>query len=228
MIEAIVIEKPALKQYGKMVLKMLKRDGLAYTLKVIFKKMIAILIPSTKQEWFNDEFYYAYSDKVNAVNSFNSEKCETLLKELNPDLIVLGGSGIIRKNIIAIPTIGILNAHPGLLPKYRGVDTVPWALYHGDTIGATVHFIDEGVDTGKIISQSTIDIADNDTINGLREKAWFVAAKLMAETLLKIVNNEPIQTASQSKEDGKQYYKMPKKLLRETEKKLSNRNKHKF
>lgn len=52
--------------------------------------------------------------------------------EIKPDIIVLGGSSIIRENIIKIPKIGILNAHPGLLPKYREVDVIQWAIYNVD------------------------------------------------------------------------------------------------
>ena len=62
--------------------------------------------------------YYAFSDDVHIVENFNSSKSEEVLKTLNPDLIILAGSRIISSNIIDIPTIGILNAHPGILPKY--------------------------------------------------------------------------------------------------------------
>ena len=216
--------------------KKLKRLGPIGTSRIIFKRVRKILAPmelkmtsrrvqrklapGTAEEWFSDGFYQSYSDKVYIVDDFNGQQCEQLLKEIEPDIIVLGGSRIIRKNIINIPKIGILNAHPGLLPKYRGVDVIPWAIYHGDAVGVTVHFVDEGIDTGGIVVQRVIDVSESDTIDSLGEKADMLAGELMAETVLKIVEGAHIQVTPQSKEDGKQYYRMSGKLLRETVRKL--------
>jgi methionyl-tRNA formyltransferase len=189
-------------------------------LKMISRRMQRKLAPGTAEEWFSDDFYRAYSDRVYIVDDFNGQECEQLLREIGPDVIVLGGSRIIRSNIIDIPRIGILNAHPGLLPEYRGVDVIPWAIYHGDPVGVTIHFVDEGVDTGGIVARKVIDVTEGDTIASLGKKADVLAGELMAETVLRIIEGEHVQIVSQSREDGKQYYRMPPKLLRETVRKL--------
>lgn len=71
---------------------------------------------------------------------------------------------IIRSDLIKLVKGRIFNVHPSLLPAYRGCSSVPWAIIDGvSQTGITYHYIDEGVDTGKIILQKTIQIADNDT-----------------------------------------------------------------
>jgi len=175
LIEAIFIENPKPQGYIKKVKKTLKRLGLIETIKIMLKSLIKMLAPGAKDEWLTNNFYYSYSDKVHIVENFNGKECEQFLKEIKPDLIVLGGSRILRKNIISIPEIGILNSHPGLLPKYRGIDVLQWAIYNGDDIGISVHFVDEGVDTGKIVMRKVINLEENDTLDSLSKKAEIAA-----------------------------------------------------
>ena len=130
-------------------------------------------------------------------------------------------SKIIRGNIINIPKIGTLNAHPGLLPKYRGVYIIRWAIHNGDKIGVTVHFVDKGVDTGPILTQRTVNIEENDNIGSLVEKCERLSGELMAEVLLKMREGQTVTQTPQSKAEGKQYYRMSGKLRRETDRKLS-------
>jgi len=204
----------------KLISKRLRRKFAPLELKMFSHKVKRRLKPDNREEWINNKFYDLYSGRVYIIDNFNSNECEQLLKEIEPDLIVLGGSRIIRKNIISIPKIGILNAHPGLLPKYRGLDVIPWAIYHGDDIGITIHFIDKGIDTGGIVVQEIINITENDTIDSLGKKADILAGRLMAETVLKIIEEKRVQIMPQAIEDGKQYSRMPLKLFRETKKKL--------
>lgn len=89
-----------------------------------------------------------------------------------PDII----ASIYYRNIIRRPVIEgcdgrIFNLHPSLLPRYRGCSSVPWAIIEGDTItGVTFHYIDEGVDTGRIILQATVNISSTETQSSLYKK----------------------------------------------------------
>lgn len=217
-IEAIFvdIERGHLRQKFKKV----KRIGPLETYMLILKRIRKILLRKTQKEWQSNDFFYTYSDQVYTVHDFNGEHCERLLKEIRPDIIILGGSRIIRQNIIQIPEIGILNAHPGLLPKYRGVDVIPWAIYHGDPIGVTIHFIDEGVDTGRIVAQKLIEVTAGDTLGRLMKKANRIAGELMADSVLTLMQKGHIQQKPQARESGTQYYRMPLTLRQETERKL--------
>jgi len=65
-----------------------------------------------------------------------------------------------------------------------------------------VHYIDEGVDTGRIVSRKVIGLEGNDTIEILLEKGWNLAAELMTEAVLRLVNGEKIETASRRRVPG--------------------------
>jgi methionyl-tRNA formyltransferase len=161
----------------------------------------------------NRKFYSNYSKKIISVDSLNSKKCEFLLNSLKPDLIILGGARILKKNIISLPRIGILNAHPGLLPKYRGVDVIRWAILNHDPLGVTVHFVNAGVDTGKIITRKEFEIEPEDTIDSLKQKAIDLAGELISSVVLELSKNENIISTSNPITNGKQYYTMqPEKI----------------
>lgn len=91
----------------------------------------------------------------------NHEDISEIIKGLNPDLIVVFSmSQLLRKNIFAIPKMGTINLHPSLLPDYRGPDPTIWQ--YADMVlhpGVTVHYIDEGEDTGDILAQSVCEIS---------------------------------------------------------------------
>ena len=67
------------------------------------------------------------------------------------DLLVLGDCRIIRPHVLRLPRLGVLNSHPGLLPHMRGNQCSLWAVVHELPIGCSVHFCDEGIDTGPLI-----------------------------------------------------------------------------
>ncbi len=86
------------------------------------------------------------------------------VKEINPDLIIVNGTRIIKKKIIEEVGVSMINMHVGITPKYRGVHGGYWALANNDAenCGVTAHLIDPGIDTGGIISQRTIKITKKD------------------------------------------------------------------
>ncbi len=96
--------------------------------------------------------------------SINDPSVVDFVNELNPDLIVVSGTRIIKKSIIDNIKMPLINMHVGITPKYRGVHGGYWALVNKDeeNCGVTVHFIDKGIDTGGIISQKTISITKKD------------------------------------------------------------------
>jgi methionyl-tRNA formyltransferase len=218
-ISAILIEDPLPKT--KIALIKLNIKKCIPTFLISFLRKIRKLDPV--QKWENNKNYKKYSTQILIVDNFNSKKSESILEELNPDLIILAGSRILKKNIIKIPQIGILNAHPGLLPKYRGIDVIPWAIYNDDIIGVTVHFIDEGVDTGRICKQQEIEIDKNDTIESLRRKAEIISANLLKNVVFEIIQNKETPIFQNKKEDGTQFYKMDNKTIKEVEEKLKNK-----
>jgi len=216
-LEAIFIERPKLLERVRDVIGSMTYGEI---LQLVFRRLVSLFLPGKGDDWLTHDFYRSFSNRVYTVENFNGNQCETLLRSIGPDIILLGGSRIIRENIISIPKIGTLNAHMGLLPKYRGVYPIRWAIYNGDKIGVTVHFIDRGVDTGPILTQRTVNIEENDNIDSLVEKCERLSGELMAEVIVKMRQGQPINPIPQSKAEGKQYYKMSGKLRREADRKL--------
>jgi methionyl-tRNA formyltransferase len=91
---------------------------------------------------------------------------------LKPDLMISAAyARIVPDDVLAIPTIGAINIHPSLLPAYRGVCAVWWALYEGcSRVGVTIHEMTAGVDTGPILGQTALEVgADPDPVAVWRE-----------------------------------------------------------
>lgn len=82
----------------------------------------------------------------------------------------------------------IVNSHPALLPAFPGAHGVPDALEYGVKVtGATVHLVDEGVDTGPILAQQVVTVADDDTVETLHERIKTVERVLLADVVTALV-----------------------------------------
>ena len=101
------------------------------------------------------------------VNAKNEDEMVKLFEVYNVDLIVLAGYMRIIKNPSAFPC-PIINVHPSLLPKYKGLNAVEQAMESGDPIsGCTVHYVNEELDGGEVIMQSEVPILPEDNIKSL-------------------------------------------------------------
>ncbi len=130
-----------------------------------------------------------------------SEEGVKAIKEKQPDMIVTAAFGqILSKQILDIPKHGCLNVHASLLPKYRGAAPIQWAIINGEeTTGVTIMYMDEGLDTGDIISYVKTDIPKDMTGGALYEKLAFLGADILVETIKDIENG----TAVRIKQDEK-------------------------
>ncbi len=102
-----------------------------------------------------------------------------------PDLIVVAAYGqILRPNVLALPRYGAINVHASLLPRWRGASPIQHAILAGDReTGITIMLMDEGLDTGPILSQRSLPIAPEDTAATLSPKLARLGATLLLETL---------------------------------------------
>ncbi len=119
---------------------------------------------------------------------FNQSLLE-LLKSINPDLIVLAGfMKILPPKIVRAFWRKIVNIHPSLLPAFPGLNAIEKAFKYGVKVtGVTVHFVDEGVDTGPIIMQECVKIEENDTLETLEEKIHAVEHRIYIEAIKKVL-----------------------------------------
>ena len=101
------------------------------------------------------------------VNAKDEDQMIELFKAWNVDLIVLAGYMRIIKNPSAF-TVPIINVHPSLLPKYKGLHAVEQAINNGEEFtGCSVHYVNEELDGGEVIMQSEVPILPEDTIKSL-------------------------------------------------------------
>ncbi len=112
--------------------------------------------------------------------------------DVNPDIIITCAYGqIIPKVILDFPKYKCVNVHASLLPKYRGGAPIHAALLNGDDeTGITIMYMDEGMDSGDIITSESIKILDNDNINTLSTKLSELGANLLIKILPDIFNNK--------------------------------------
>lgn len=119
------------------------------------------------------------------------EKFFEVIKEYRPDLCFsIYYRKILDKNFVNLPRKGFVNMHPSLLPHYRGPAPTMWALINGEKVtGMTMHYIDEGVDTGDIISQVKVNIPTNITGFGLNTLVMKKGVQLFKKQIPKILNH---------------------------------------
>ena len=88
------------------------------------------------------------------VPHINDDRVVELAQRLKPDVIAVFGTSLIRGPLLGMGRLGMVNLHGGLSPEYRGADCTFWALYNGEPekVGCTLHYIDAGIDTGKLIA----------------------------------------------------------------------------
>lgn len=101
-------------------------------------------------------------------NAFREPDGLAHLRELALDLIVcVHFPLLIPSEVLSVPRVGVLNLHPAYLPWGRGWHTPSWALLEGTPAGATLHFMDAGVDSGDIVDQQRLEIDPGDTAHSL-------------------------------------------------------------
>ena len=121
-----------------------------------------------------------------------NEQLATQLRSLTPDLIVSAGFMRILGSTVVDEFEGrIINTHPALLPLFPGAHGVRDALAAGAKVtGTTVHFVDAGVDTGRIIAQAQVAVLDDDTEATLHERIKIEERALLVEVVGQIVQGK--------------------------------------
>lgn len=120
-----------------------------------------------------------------SVKSINSQNAVKFLNEMTPKWLIYSGGGIIRNHIIKVMDGRILNAHQGPLPQVRGMNAAEWSILLGEKQAVTIHLIDRGIDTGKIITSLPYSIEKSDTINSIRDKAMIKGIEGLVEVASK-------------------------------------------
>ena len=150
------------------------------------------------------------------VGDHNSQRATGVLAAAAPDIVVFTGGGLLRNGVLSVPRLGVLNCHMGILPRFRGMDVVEWtALESGlidPGIGVTVHYMDEGVDTGPILLRQRTELKPDDDFASIRLRMERDMAALMVDCVRGLRDGQ-VDPAPQAAVDGRQYFVMHPALL---------------
>ena len=114
------------------------------------------------------------------------EEVLKLILKYNVKLLVLAGymKLLSKKFVNSLPSKFIVNIHPSLLPKYKGMNAIQQAIDDcAEYTGVTVHYVDEGMDSGFIIKQKSIKINENDTVETLKKRLQVIEHRLYSDTI---------------------------------------------
>lgn len=150
------------------------------------------------------------------VKNHNNKHCRGIIREIGPDLIVLGGTRIIRRRLL---DYFILNTHPGLLPWARGSSSEAWSIFHDLPVGVTCHRIDSGVDTGPILLRRVLDVKCPCTYERVVRRNISLAGQTMLEGV-RMVQSSMGSFVPQSADAGQTFSVMGSDLLEQVREKL--------
>ena len=151
--------------------------------------------PAGRGKKINESAVKVYAKEQNLpILQPESLKDESFLQELqalNIDLIVVVAFKMLPKVVWQIPKIGTINIHASLLPQYRGAAPINWAIINGEKkTGVTSFLINEVIDTGNILLQKEVAIADDETAGTLHDKLQESGSQLLLETLQLLENGK--------------------------------------
>lgn len=144
------------------------------------------------------------------VQDVNNKEHLSCLKKKNIDLIVSACGQIFDKELLAIPKIGVINRHSSLLPKYRGLWPIFWALLNEEKkLGVSIHWMAEKIDAGDIINQESFDVLDADTLESAYRKSFEISPAAVLKAIEKIKFQNRPNNQFQKKESS--YFSFPEK-----------------
>lgn len=189
------------KRSLKVMWRFLKKSGFWFFTKTILISIIQrlnmlfarIFLPDRRRKYFEVfELAKKYKIPYISVSNINSKTSLGFMKKLKPDYLVSCLLlQIVKKPLLNLPKKGAINFHPALIQKHRGIFTSFWALLKNwRRFGATVHFMTEKVDQGKIIIQRRLFIRRSDTVNCINLRSAKLGGKMLAKALVKLKKNK--------------------------------------
>lgn len=167
-VKGIITTNPKQRSLGEKISRTLKRGGYLERLRrAIYNRQ------NPGDDRLLSELLFPHGDpsqmpggkRVTLVEGHNDKDCIELLEKLQPEVIVVYGTAIIRDHIAALAKKCTLNMHTGLSPYYRGDSTLFWPVYYNqkDKLGVTVHELIAEVDGGGIVSTVKVDYEKGDS-----------------------------------------------------------------
>lgn len=133
------------------------------------------------------DFTRIHGIPVAEIGNINSQTASNELCKLRADLGVVLGTRILKRSTFSVPVMGSINLHKGKVPEYRGQPAGFWEIYDGQsTAGVTVHFVDDGLDTGDIVGETAVPIHPKDSPESLRRKLDLCGTEILPRCVSQI------------------------------------------
>lgn len=198
--------------------KQLSKSGLKFIFMLAFQQLVQyaamlsgfIFRKSSKRILSSTELAQKYNfDIHNAVN-INSAETVNYLRNLQPDLIISAYfPQILKKEALEIARLGILNIHPGYLPDYKGAMAYFWAARNNSRwAGVSIHWMDEGIDTGPLISRKKFKIGNKTSQDEILVKTALIGSSLIKRIGRNLQKGKHLKIIETEKERSV-YYSLP-------------------
>ena len=212
----VIVEHPQEEAASVRLRRRLQKEGLAWIAARLsaVRRQGAELAANTKGPQGILGWCRSQGIAVLETGPLESDDAVAALRRLEPDLGIHAGAGLLRPPLIDVFPLGVLNAHMGLLPAYRGMNVAEWAALEGAPVGCTVHLIDSGIDTGPILATRQVDTVGCTSIASLRETLDRAQLALLGEVLSLIADGNLPEPLPNAKPLGPQYFSMHEALAR--------------
>jgi methionyl-tRNA formyltransferase len=177
------------------------------------REFAVVLKSSCRRTYIKRLWGYARSGKLVILDHVLDDPASVeRLRSLQYDVGVHTANVIYRESTIQAFRLGILNAHIGILPEYRGRSVAQWSVLQGDPTGVTVFFIDSGIDTGsRIVLRALIPSDGSMNVQALKKKLFGCDARLYREAL-EALASDSFAYQQNDVSQGKRYYVMSRLL----------------
>lgn len=155
--QAIYLVQPTTAENRRRLIRKLKSTGILPTLSRVFFAIGSRLTERLNRKPTQNPTVDSQRPAVNEykIDSCNSALCRQLLRNAHLDVLLIATDEMVGRGTFEIPRLGVLNAHPGWTPRYRGLGSTLRMLEDGYLPAISVHHVDEGVDTGRLILRQT-------------------------------------------------------------------------
>jgi folate-dependent phosphoribosylglycinamide formyltransferase PurN len=151
--------------------------------------------------------YYRFP--VAVCNDQNAPESIAQLKDWSPDLIIFAGGNILRKQLLDVPRLGVLNVHLGMLPEVRGMSTPEWSLLKRVPVGVTIHYVDAGIDTGPILQRFEFpDLGRCDSLSDLRNRLVAFGIEKAGDVVAGLARGTTVATPQSDLKEDHQFFVM--------------------
>lgn len=217
---AVAIQRNALGRQWRLFRSVARRIGWLDAAFAALKSLEIGRKISAEGRWRGEELirdYTQLTEQVIRLPDFRSEASLEQLAELHADYFFLAQTGIVKDPLLRLARLGVLNAHPGWLPHFRGVDLPWWTFHEGrpELLGSSLHFVDAGVDTGPSVWIQPFHNSTKPDFDLLEHRLYEDCIDLLVRAAREVSEGRELPRTPQESLSGKQFFKMSRASRRQ-------------